>query len=288
MTAQYARVCALTGSTGFLGSLLRHRLGAAGWRVVGLTRRRSRDADDIQWSLESPTSIVDELRARGIGALIHAAWDFTQISTRDIERVNVAGSRRLLEDCCNSGVQRRLFVSTISAFPGARSQYGRAKLAVEREFGAQRGIVLRPGLIYGESCGGMFGALRDQIKRRSLVPMVGDGSYPQYLVHQDDLSAVIVRLLELQQDFAAPLTIAHPNPIPLRVLLAAIAEREHRQPRCVPIPWRLVYAGLRVTELMGLGLGFRSDSVMSLVHQDPAPRLTDLSSLGLSLRAFVE
>ena len=50
--------------------------------------------------------------------------------------------------------------------------------------------------------------------------------------------------------------------------------------------WRAVWLGLKTAELARLRLGYRSDSVISLVHQDPHPDFSALKELGVTVREF--
>ena len=252
-------VCAVTGASGYVGSRLAEALGRE-FTVVPLGR--SVDAGGIRW--EFGVGVAEELKGRGVGALVHSAWDF-----RDT-KADVEGSKRLIEDARAAGVGRVVFVSTISAFEGARSEYGKSKLAVERMVLEAGGTVIRPGLVWGSRPGGMFGSLRQQVSKGGVVPVIGDGRFPQYLVHEDDLAEAVVRAVK--GEFGARvLTVANPRVWMLRDLILRMAAEEGKTVRLVGIPWRLIYSGLRGAEMMGLKLGFRSDSVVSLVYQDPKP-----------------
>ncbi len=57
----------------------------------------------------------------------------------------------------------------------------------------------------------------------------------------------------------------------MRELLQELARLQGKEIRFVNIPWRVVWSGLKLAETIGIGLGFRSDSVLSLVKQNPAP-----------------
>lgn len=279
-------VCAVTGAHGYVGSMLCHALRSAGWRVVSLSRRAARSADEISWSLEEPGSaIADELKARAASTLIHAAWDLRLVRPRDLERVNVQGSLRLLAQAQAANLRRVVFISTISAFEGARSRYGQTKFTVERVTLGAGGIVLRPGMVYGENPGGMFAALKQRAMRSSILPLIGDGSYPQYLVHEDDLAAAVAHALSQSPLPGVPVTVAHPHPWPLRALFETMAGEQARALRFVSVPWPIVYRALRLGEAMGIKMDFRSDSVLSLVFQNPHPEL-NAKLLGVEPRPF--
>jgi nucleoside-diphosphate-sugar epimerase len=287
-----SRVCALTGAHGYVGSALRRGLTAAGWTVVSLSRREKVAEDEIRWSLDEasgsgPNTLREELRRREISAVVHAAWDLRLVRPRDLERVNVQGSLRLLEEARAAGVRRFVFISTISAFDEAESDYGKTKLAVERGVALQGGVVIRPGLVYGERPGGMFGALKTQAGRGAIIPLLGNGRYAQYLVHEDDLAAAVIAAVSIEKAPERPVTVAHPESWPLRSLMRQLAESQGSHPRFVSVPWPLVYQGLKVTEALGLKLGFRSDSVIGLVRHNRHPDL-NASLLGVAPRPFTD
>ena len=54
----------------------------------------------------------------------------------------------------------------------------------------------------------------------------------------------------------------------------------------MPVPWRLVWLALKSLELAGARPGFRSDSLISMVYQNPAPSFALLNSLGFPCRPF--
>jgi nucleoside-diphosphate-sugar epimerase len=274
-------VCAITGASGYVGSRIAAAL-AQDFEILPLGRNPG--PSGIGWHMAGEQSIAQSLRLRGTKVLVHSAWDFNCPRPEDNWKSNVEGSRRLLDDARAAGIQRIVFVSTISAFAGARSEYGKAKLAVERMVLDAGGAVIRPGLVWGSRPGGMFGSLREQVRKGSIVPTIGDGRYPQFLVHEDDLADTIRRAAVSDAGFSGrTLTLAHPNGILLCDLILRLAADEGRSVRLVGIPWRVIYAGLRTAEALGLKLGFRSDSVLSLVYQDPRPHFAS----GIPVRPFL-
>ncbi len=88
------RVCAITGSSGYLGFRLLHYFSAHGWDVVAM--QRSTPAGNmvrhLPYSLEQP---VDPQHLKGVDLLIHCAYDFSCLKWADIARVNVEGPVRL-------------------------------------------------------------------------------------------------------------------------------------------------------------------------------------------------
>ena len=128
---QPGQTCAVTGATGFLGGKICAHLQAAGIDTVSMSRTQpAGDAAHIPFSLDREVDPAD-LRAQQVGALVHCAYDFKQRSMEDIERVNVAGSRKLFKAARGAGVDTIIYLSSMSAFDGCRSKYGRGKLRLE-------------------------------------------------------------------------------------------------------------------------------------------------------------
>ncbi len=269
--------CAVTGATGYVGSRLVAALAENFWVVP---MGRSVATEGIRWSLDGE-DVESALREKQIQVLVHAAWDMRQANPKANWKSNVEGTERLVEQARNAGVQRIVFISTISAFATARSEYGKSKVAAEQIVLAAGGTVVRPGLVWGNAAEGMFGNIRKQVSKSTVVPLIGDGRNLQYMVYEDDLTQA-VRRAALGEFPGRVLTVAHPHGVQLRELIAGIARREGKQIRTVEVPWRLVYAGIRLAEAAGLKLGFRSDSVLSLIHANPAPDF----SLDLPVRPF--
>ena len=271
-------VCAVTGATGYVGSRIASAL-ATEFDVIPMGRTVS--AEVIRWQMDAMQDSTVELRSRNVNALVHSAWDFTHPKAAENWQSNVSGSRRLIAAAQTAGVRHIVFISTISAFEGARSEYGKSKLAVEQTVLAAGGTVIRPGLVWGERPGGMFGSLRQQVSKGGIVPTIGDGRYPQYLVHEDDLAAVVLRAAK--GEFAGRvLTVANPKPWLLRDLILRMTAEEGKTVKLVGVPWQVIYTALKTAETLGLKLGFRSDSVTSLVYQDRAPEF----AVDLPIREF--
>lgn len=276
--------CAITGAAGYVGSAIRRCLASQGWEIVELGRRRSSEAaNHISYDLASNP---ENIPWAGVDALVHCAYDFHLTRWEDVQRVNVEGSRRLLESAKENGVAHGVFISSLSCFEGCRSLYGKAKLLIEAEAIRLGFGVVRPGLVWGNSPGGMMGSLMRVAAKSNAIPLIGDGSFPQYLVHEDDLARLVFALCT-QTTPARPISAANPEQNSLRSVLEKIATKHGRKPFFIPVPWRLILAGLKTLELFHLPTPFRSDSLIGFVFQNPAPdfSLPELPEIGF--RPFV-
>jgi nucleoside-diphosphate-sugar epimerase len=278
------KICAITGSNGYVGGCMKRSFAAHGWDIFELTRRPRPNSLSAPFQLGSD---VSPQLLSGLSALVHCAYDFGPLRWNEIVTVNVEGSRKILEAAKEAKVPKIVFISSISAFDGCRSLYGRAKLEIEKIALDCGALIIRPGLVYGSGPGGMFGKLAAQIKNSSFIPMIGSGSQIQFLVHEEDLCAFIERYARGAVEVPPhALTAAHEQPWPFKQLLSEIARTLNRSPKFISLPWRLVWLGLKTAETAGLRLNFRSDSLVSLMHQNPRPDFSTNAEVGLCCRAF--
>ena len=278
------KICAITGSNGYLGGCLKTYFTGRGWDVLELTRhpKPGTRATRFQLGAEVPPSALT-----GVEVLVHCAYDFTPRHWNALRAMNVEGSHKLFQAAREAGVPNIIAISSISAYDDCRSLYGQAKLEIEKLALEHGAMVLRPGLIYGSGPGGMFGALVTQVKKSAVIPLIGDGSQIQFLVHHEDLSAFIERCASGEVKISPQiLTAANEQPWAFKPLLMEIARALDKKPTFIPLPWRLVWTGLKSAELCGLRLNFRSDSLISLIYPNPQPDFLANAGMGLNCRPF--
>ena len=277
-------ICLVTGASGYLGSCVTRALEQSNWTVRPVTRNPQPGASTIRFQLG------DEISASsltGAQALVHCAYDFKQIAWRDIHAANVSGSEKLLRAAREAKVDRLIYISSISAYEGCRALYGKAKLETEKIARSLGAISIRPGLIWSESAGAMFGRLLRQVENARVLPLFGGGSQIQYMIHEHDLSQLICRLAAGQLN--APneiLTVAHEQPWTFRQILEEIARAKQKRISFLPVPWRLLWAALKCAELCHVPLNFKSDSLVSLMYQNPSPKFTPQGESGIACRPF--
>jgi nucleoside-diphosphate-sugar epimerase len=284
--------CAITGTSGYVGSRLASHLARQGWEIRALSRSACSEkhfqVNRVHFELGeqlAPAALA------GVDALVHPAYDFSATRWRDIERVNVNGSRRLLAGAREAGVQRIVLVSTLAAFPGARSLYGRAKLEIEHAALDAGAAIVRPGLVWGPQATAMFGALQRVVARLPIVPLLGPEGLQLTLVHEDDLALLVERLLERWPEGSGELFVAaSEQTLTFVELLHSLALRAGKRPRFIRLPWKAVWLGLRALERLGATLPFSSDNLVSFVStdDDPFTRATDCAGrYGVRFRPYV-
>jgi nucleoside-diphosphate-sugar epimerase len=276
--------CFVTGASGYVGSRVCRRLQEDGHKVVLL--QRSLNATDTKASVIpfQLGSKIDPGFFQGADALIHCAWDMRATGWDQIHKTNVSGSIRLFQAAANEGVRKLIFISSISAFESCQSMYGQAKLEVEKAVFKLGGVVVRPGLVYGDCPGGIAGVLSRVVARFPVIPIVGRRKL-MYLCHEEDLIRLIATLIDLKERrWLRPITCANPEPITFGEIVQRFARAKGREVTLVPVSWKLVWGILRSLEALGLPTGFKSDSLVGLMNPNPNADFQMQQELSLEFR----
>ena len=276
----------VTGANGYVGSRVVEYLREQAYTVYELRHRISDEQNEFIFSYTLEEEVRESI-FENVDVLIHCAYDFRWTKWEDIKRVNVDGSIRLLKAAKKNGVKRIVYISTISAFEGCKSLYGQAKMQVEQVASDLGGAIVRPGLVYGKETQGMVGALNKGISISKILPLVGKGDYIQYLAYDEDLCQLILKLSQEKTVPNQPVIAASPNKKTFQEILHILAKMHNKKILFIPIPWRFMWLGLKLCEILGIKLGFRSDSLVSLVNQDPQPNFENILRMDIHFREFI-
>lgn len=197
----------VTGATGMVGANLVEALNHAGWRVRILRRPTSRlDAlHDLEYE-EAIGDILDEesviAAVEGVDVVFHVAGaaDYWRKGADHLYRINVTGTRTVVEAALKARVPRLVFTSSVSAIgpapgpdqvvdetqsfnlPPAVFPYGHSKWLAEKE--VQRGVaagldavIVNPSIVVGPrdvyvTTGSLFQNMRHGLP---VVPRGGSG-----------------------------------------------------------------------------------------------------------------
>ena len=251
---------AVTGARGYLGQRICSALEDEGCKFLRLTSRPI-ESTDLEYRLGGKVSDGD---LSGVTHIIHAAHDFGPRSESAIE-VNFTGSLPLLNTASKLKIPVTL-VSTLSAFEGVTTGYGRSKLLLEERVLANQGRVCRAGLIIGDRSGGIIGSVLQAVSSRSLVPVVG-ASTPMYISDEQTLvREVLLDPFTHRSDI--PILAAFGEPYVFWEIVERLREVENpaQSVRFLHINPRVAYSIFRFAEVVGLNLPFRSESVKALFH----------------------
>jgi UDP-glucose 4-epimerase len=238
MTADNGSRVLVTGGAGFIGSQVVDRLVAAGYTVKVVDNLTTGNLTNI--SAHVARGSVDFVKAdirdvEIVGKLVHdidvvihsaaiASVPFSVKNPSLTYDVNVNGTRRLLESCVRSGVEKFIFVSSCAVYGAPRylpvdethptrpiSPYASSKLEGEglcEEFREETGFgvaVLRLFNVYGprqalSEYSGVITRFLKCIKRSRRLVIYGDGSQTRDFVHVADVANAVLRLVQSDID----------------------------------------------------------------------------------------
>lgn len=274
---------AITGANGYIGSYFKNFLADKGHAIYTLGRAQVESAQFIYFDLAKPNISADLAH---IDVLIHCAYDFSLTDFAKIHAVNIEGSIALFKQAHAAGVKKIINISSISSFVDAISNYGRAKYAIElaaRQFDV---ITVRPGLVFNKNLGGIMGAINKVIKKFPAAPLIGKGDQIFFPCHLDDLAQLIEHLIQHDVNPSTPITGASENIITFKEMVKTMAALNQKKIMLVPLPFNLLFAGLKCAEILKINLGLRSDSLKYMKHYNQHPDFMPLRRTKILFRPF--
>jgi len=191
--------------------------------------------------LTSPATL--RAAVAGADAVVHlgAATSAGRLDPALAYRVNVGGATALIEACRAAGCRRVVVLSTQHVYLPRCGTYGRTKRIADALF-AGSGLdvtILRPSLVYGSGSRGVFVKLAGLVRRLSVIPVIGPGTWHLRPLYLDDLVALIVETLTRPDVSGRTYDVGGAERITYNGFLAAICAALGRPCRRVHIPLAL-------------------------------------------------
>ena len=225
----------------------------------------------------------DERDFAGLSAIVHCALVEYGPAHRDADRVNREGCERLIVTARRQGA-RVLFLSTLSAHEGARSHYGRSKLALEKLFDPARDCVLRLGLVLGS--GGLFGSLVGLIRGARVIPLPDGGRQPIQTLWMGDLVRAVENVID--RGITGRYDVAAPDVHAMRDLYRAVMRGLGVAPRLVNVPIGLVELGAGTLEALRVPFPIRRENVLGLRALRAIDTAGSMNALGIERPVTLE
>jgi nucleoside-diphosphate-sugar epimerase len=251
---------AITGASGFIGGRLSRYLQERGHEVTALVRPGGKAIpQDIREVRTVSYDICDghslEKAFRGADAVVHLAALFNNpdASWEDYYRVNVAGTKNVLEAARRSGVSRVVHCSTVGVATGngrppfsertpysppSWDKYETTKCEGEKlvlEYQRETGfpvVVLRPAQVYGP--GDRSKAKFYKLVKKGII--VNPGDTMKHLIYVDDLCRAFMLTISHEKAVGEAFIIGEKSPIPLRDLIRLAAEALGVPPPKIVLP----------------------------------------------------
>lgn len=242
----------VTGATGFVGSHVAATLVASGHEVVVTVRASSDtrwlaglDVRRISLDLAAPTRLPAALE--GIDAVVHAGGITRAVREEDYHRINVDGTRTLLEAADEAGVERFVLISSLAARgpddgAGPTDAYGLSKLAAEvaaaNSAMAAKVTALRVAGVYGPRDTDLLPLFR--LARAGVLPVPWRAG-PLQPVFVGDVASLVLRVIGLPVGFG-PWPVAGRGTYRWGQLPPLLASAVGRDVRPLPMPAALFIA----------------------------------------------
>lgn len=249
----------VSGASGFVGRNVMRELARQGSDAIALVRTGTANRSEIAIG-DLADDAVPALPSAG--ALIHLAGRPHVVNERAVDplatyrRVNLEGTRKLLEAARRAGVKRFVFVSTIKVLgeqtgpghpftqysdPAPSDPYAMSKFEAEHEvryFCDKHRIawtIVRPVLVFGPGVGANFAALMNLVRFGLPLPFASIRN-ARSLIYVDNLAAFLVRAAASPKLDKRVVNLADAPPLSTPQLLRELAEAMGRRAALLHYP----------------------------------------------------
>jgi 2-alkyl-3-oxoalkanoate reductase len=235
----------VTGASGMLGAGVARTLAERGNSVTVLQRRPSGLGLNEVLSDVADTAAVQRALT-GHDAVIHLAAKVNVTGPeREYSRINVDGTRAVIDGCRRAGVGRLVYVSSpsvshsgraligvgaASADPaGARGPYSKTKaiaeqLALQADSGSLAVVAVRPHLVWGPGDGQLVARVVERA-RQGRLPVIGSGAAMVDTTYVSNaVDALAAALDRCDQVHGQALVVSNGEPRPIVELIGAICD----------------------------------------------------------------
>lgn len=276
------RSIAITGATGFVGSMLLKRLAAADWRVRALVRpgslHKRPDCGGAEWvpgDLEDGESL--RRLVSGADTIVHCAGVVRGASRLEFDGINAEGVARLASAAREQHPEPRFFlISSLAAREPHLSHYAASKRMGERALAQNAGsmpwVIFRPTAVYGPGDRELLPLFRWMC--RGIAPVIGSSGKRISLLYVEDLAEAILCCLKGGTDPGRTYEVhdGHAGGYSWEDIIDAVARMNGRKIHRIKVPLSLVRLGallnLATARLWSRAPMLTPGKVNELVHPD--------------------
>lgn len=269
----------VTGASGFVGSHVVPRLADDGQRVVALARDQAA-CDRVRGRLTpSQRALVDCRRGdvtdpaslpqavEGVDAIVHlVALSRDHKGGRDLRRVNLDGTRNVLDAARAAGVRRFVHLGALGVVDDPELRYATTKARAE-QLVAESGLdwtILKPSLLWGER-DGAFNILAGLVRLSpGVVPLVGGGTSRFQPLAVADLARIVELCLERPETVGRVYELGGPRHWTYREQLQEVMRGMGAHRLLLPLPLPLIRLVAAAAETLRLPFPVATDQLRML------------------------
>lgn len=241
----------VTGGTGVIGNGVIPELLRRKHEVRLLSRHAQEDAR--QWHGVEPFAgdVADPSSLRGAAdgcdAILHIAGIAEEHPPETtFAKINVGGTRNMLDLAAAANVRRFVFISSLGAERGT-SEYHRSKLEAEQLVRAadREWLILRPGAVYGPG-DEVISLLFKMVRTLPALAVLDDGKQEFQPVWYEDLAKAIATAIERDDLSRQIFEIAGTERTSMHDVIERIGRITDRDPALVPVPMPLASLAVKL------------------------------------------
>ena len=263
----------IIGGAGFVGSVLSLRISELqrDFDILDLKKSRSFNERSVITDILNKVELRKSLKASTVINL--AAVHRDDITDSDeYYSTNVEGARVLCEVCEEKGINKIIFTSSVAVYGFASAgtdetgdinpfnEYGRTKALAEDVYREWREkdpenrslIIVRPTVVFGEGNRGNVYNLLNQINSGAFA-MIGNGKNKKSMAYVENLSAFLVKCIELDEKYAVYNYVDTPD-FTMNELVSLVRGKLRGSPS----------VGIRIPKFIGLMAGYMADVLAKL------------------------
>ena len=284
----------VTGASGFVGSHVVPELVRGGHRVVALVRDAKAGAA-VTARLDADQRRAMELRTgdpvantglaealSGVDAVVHlVAIARDRDGGRSLLRVNLGGTKHMLDAARAAGVRRFVHVGALGVTDDPELHYASSKAKAEAAVraGGLDWTILKPSLLWGPR-DGFFNIVADLVRTSPVVvPVPGSGNSRFQPLAIADLAICVRMSVEDPATIGAAIELGGPRTWTYREITREVLAGMRRKRRIVPMPVPIIGAVARTSEALHIPFPVASDQLRQL-------RLDNVGAADGCFRAF--
>lgn len=247
----------LTGASGGIGGALGRRLTeSADLEIKAMVHRSLVNIAGCEarpGDLDNPASLARAVD--GVDTVVHMAALTTSTRESEYFRINVVGTKNLVDACALKGVKRIIYISSRAASMDGGG-YSCSKLEAEEcvKSSGLQWLILRPSEVYGQREGDTINRLIQWVKKYPFVPVIGAGQARLSPVYIDDVVSAMERSIFDKELEGKTILLDGPEELTIDELVDRIAKYFDVRRFKLHLPSGLVKFGATVLTSLGVKL----------------------------------